>query len=100
MFMHANLAHIFFNMFGVFMFGRILEQLWGSKKLLIFYTITGLGAAFVHLTVNYFQMNHMMDLANQFYHSPNYNLFNQIVNKYLIGPASELADQFHAAMVL
>ncbi len=58
MFMHANVAHIFFNMFAVFMFGRILEQLWGSKKLLIFYTITGLGAAFVHLTVNYFQMSH------------------------------------------
>src|SRR3990172_7990046 len=33
-FMHGSLGHIFFNMFGVFMFGRILEQLWGSKKLL------------------------------------------------------------------
>jgi membrane associated rhomboid family serine protease len=81
-FMHANLAHIFFNMFGVFMFGRILEQLWGSKKMLIFYTVTGLGAAFIHLTVNYFQMNHMLSLAHQFSNTPSYTLFNQIVTKY------------------
>jgi membrane associated rhomboid family serine protease len=94
MFMHANVAHIFFNMFAVFMFGRILEQLWGSKKLLIFYTITGLGAAFVHLTVNYFQMSHMMDLANQFNTNPSYTLFNQIVNKYSPGGASNQVVTF------
>jgi membrane associated rhomboid family serine protease len=93
-FMHANLAHIFFNMFGVFMFGRILEQLWGSKKLLIFYTVTGLGAAFIHLTVNYFQIGHLMNLASQFYTTPNYTLFNQIVNKYSLGGASNQIVDF------
>ena len=82
MFMHANLAHIFFNMFGVFMFGRILEQLWGSKKMLIFYTVTGLGAAIIHLAVNYFQMSNMLSLANEFQATPGYSLFNQIVTKY------------------
>jgi membrane associated rhomboid family serine protease len=94
MFMHANLAHIFFNMFGVYMFGRILEQLWGSKKILIFYTVTGLGAAFIHLTVNYFQITHLMNLANQFYASPNYTLFNKIVNKYSMGGASDQVVSF------
>jgi membrane associated rhomboid family serine protease len=94
MFMHANVMHIFFNMFAVFMFGRILEQLWGSKRLLVFYTITGLGAAFVHLTVNYFQLNHLMDLANQFNNSPSYTLFNQIVNKYYPGGASNQVTSF------
>lgn len=93
-FMHANLAHIFFNMFGVFMFGRILEQLWGSKKMLIFYTVTGLGAAAVHLTVNYFQINHLMSLANQFYNSPSYTLFNQIVSKYIPGSSSDWLVNF------
>ncbi len=82
MFMHANLAHIFFNMFGVFMFGRILEQLWGSKKMFIFYLVTGLGAAFIHLTVNYFQMGHMMNLVNEFNAHPSYSLFNEIATKY------------------
>jgi membrane associated rhomboid family serine protease len=88
-FMHGSLMHIFFNMFAVFMFGRILEQLWGSKKLLIFYTITGLGAAVVHLTVNYFQINHIMSLAQQFNDSPSYTLFDQIVTKYLPGNPSQ-----------
>ena len=91
MFMHANFSHIFFNMFGVFMFGRILEQLWGSKKMLIFYTVTGLGAAFIHLTVNYFQMSHMISLANQFDATPGYELFNNLVTKY--GSRSRDYDQ-------
>ncbi len=95
-FMHANLAHIFFNMFGVFMFGRVLEQLWGSKKMLIFYTVTGLGAAFIHLTVNYFQMNHMLSLAHQFTSTPSYTLFNQIVTKY--GSRADQYDQIMSFM--
>ena len=51
------------------MFGRILEQLWGSKKMLIFYTVTGLGAAFIHLTVNYIQMNHLIEYGECSLHS-------------------------------
>jgi membrane associated rhomboid family serine protease len=94
MFMHANWGHIFFNMFGVYMFGRILEQLWGSRKMLIFYTVTGLGAATIHLTVNYFQMNHMIELANSFYSSPSYTTFNTIVNKYIHGRSSTELTNF------
>jgi membrane associated rhomboid family serine protease len=48
MFMHANLAHIFFNMFAVWMFGSRLEMVWGGQRFLIFYLITGLGAALLH----------------------------------------------------
>lgn len=58
MFMHAPLgqggiAHIFFNMFALFMFGRILEQVWGGKRFFIYYLVTGLGAAVIHSLVNY-----------------------------------------------
>lgn len=35
MFMHANFQHIFFNMFAVWMFGRVLEQVWGPKRFFI-----------------------------------------------------------------
>lgn len=45
MFMHGSFSHVFFNMFAVFMFGRTLEMVWGAKRYLIFYVITGLGAA-------------------------------------------------------
>ena len=44
MFMHGSFMHLFFNMFGLFMFGGILEHKWGPKRFLNFYLITGLGA--------------------------------------------------------
>ena len=54
MFAHGGMFHIFFNMFALWMFGRILENLWGGKKFLIFYMLCGLGAAAIHLGVQYF----------------------------------------------
>lgn len=45
--------HILFNMFGLWMFGRILENVWGGKRFLLFYIICGVGAAAVHLLVEY-----------------------------------------------
>jgi membrane associated rhomboid family serine protease len=47
MFMHDthSIEHVFFNMFAVYMFGRVLEQVWGPKRFLLFYLVTGLGAA-------------------------------------------------------
>ena len=46
--------HILFNMFGLWMFGRVLENVWGPKRFLLFYLICGVGAAVVHLAVQYF----------------------------------------------
>lgn len=45
--------HILFNMFGLYMFGRILENVWGPKKFLIFYLSCGVGAAVTHLAMQY-----------------------------------------------
>lgn len=49
MFLHDthSFSHIFFNMFGVYMFGRILEHVWGTKKFLFYYLLTGFGAAII-----------------------------------------------------
>lgn len=47
MFMHGGLEHIFFNMFALYMFGGILERLWGTKRFLFYYLVTGVGAAIV-----------------------------------------------------
>ena len=44
MFMHANVAHIFFNMYALYMFGTAMETVWGSKKFLFYYLFTGFGA--------------------------------------------------------
>lgn len=57
MFMHGNVMHIFFNMFALYSFGVVLEQIWGGKKFLFFYISCGLGAALLHLGVNYYQLN-------------------------------------------
>lgn len=46
MFMHGGFAHLLFNMFGLWMFGRVLEAFWGPKKFLLFYFICGVAAAF------------------------------------------------------
>lgn len=46
--------HILFNMFGLYMFGRILENVWGPKKFLFFYLACGVGAAVSHLAMQYF----------------------------------------------
>lgn len=54
MFMHGNLGHIFSNMFAVFMFGSILERVWGGKRFLTFYLITGFGAMLLHMAVQMF----------------------------------------------
>jgi membrane associated rhomboid family serine protease len=46
-----NLAHIFLNMFALFMFGRSLEQYWGARRLLLYYLICALTAAATQLAV-------------------------------------------------
>ena len=51
MFMHGGIAHIAFNMLGLFMFGNVLERVWGPKRFFIFYFTTGLGAVILHLLV-------------------------------------------------
>jgi membrane associated rhomboid family serine protease len=56
MFMHGNFGHILFNMFALWMFGYALENVWGGKRFLIYYMITGLGAALIHLGWNYFEL--------------------------------------------
>lgn len=67
MFMHGGFFHIFFNMYTLYVFGSVLERMIGSRKFGIFYFVCGLGAAALHLGVEYLQaqsfMNAMADGA-------------------------------------
>ena len=56
LFMHGNFTHLFFNMFALWMFGKVLENVWGGKRFLIYYMITGLGAAAIHLGVSQYEI--------------------------------------------
>ncbi|MBD0331756.1 MAG: rhomboid family intramembrane serine protease [Chitinophagaceae bacterium] len=83
MFAHAPnmIFHILFNMFALWMFGRILENVWGGKRFLIFYLACGIGAALCHLLVQYFRFNHAEELAV----AGNFEAAQQILNS--LGPA-------------
>jgi membrane associated rhomboid family serine protease len=61
MFMHANLTHIFFNMFALWMFGCVIENVWGPKKFLFYYISCGIGAGLMQELVQYIAI--YMDLS-------------------------------------
>lgn len=63
MFMHdpGSFGHVFFNMFSVFLFGRTLEMVWGSKRFLIYYLTTGIGAGLVQEVTWFFSLKDAID---------------------------------------
>ena len=64
MFMHGNFTHLLFNMFALWMFGSVLEQVWGPKRFLTFYMITGIGAGLMQLLVAFFRIQSLeLDLS-------------------------------------
>lgn len=64
-FMHADISHIFFNMLGVYIFGQVLEEIWGPKRYLIFYLLTGLGAALVQYVIMNMQIADTLSIINE-----------------------------------
>jgi membrane associated rhomboid family serine protease len=60
MFLHGSLTHVFFNMLALWMFGSVLENVWGSRRFLIFYIVCGLGAALMHLLFLSYELMPMM----------------------------------------
>ena len=66
MFMHdpGNILHILFNMFALWMFGSTLENLWGTRRFLLFYLLCGLGAGFIQVLAMGVDMSRLADLYN------------------------------------
>ena len=64
MFMHGGIWHLFFNMYALYIFGQILENVWGPKRFFIYYMVCGLGAAFIHETVILFQYERLMNVIS------------------------------------
>ncbi len=57
MFLHGGTGHIFSNMFGLFMFGPMLEHFLGSKRFLILYIVSGIGACLLHGVINLYEIS-------------------------------------------
>jgi len=53
MFLHAGFSHIFFNLFALWMFGQAIENYWGTQRFALYYFLTGIGAAILHMLVAY-----------------------------------------------
>ena len=97
MFMHGNFSHIFFNMFALWMFGSVLEQVWGPKKFLLYYIITGIGAALVHYMVFYFQISPALQSMDAFITNPDLATLQQFISnhQFNLGNSSpEFAQSF------
>ena len=51
MFLHGGFTHLFFNMYALYIFGSVLERVWGTKKFLFYYFATGIGAGLIHIGI-------------------------------------------------
>lgn len=60
--MHGGVGHLFMNMFGVYMFGALLESYWGAKKFLNYYLICGIGAFGLHQLISYIEIQQLMSM--------------------------------------
>jgi membrane associated rhomboid family serine protease len=86
MFMHGDpfdvqqtIMHIFFNMYALWMFGRILENLWGPQRFLVFYIVCGLGAALCHMAVLTFEYSSFHTAFMHYQEHPSFVEYAQLV---------------------
>ncbi len=82
MFMHANFIHLLFNMYALWLFGTVLERLWGPKRFLVYYLITGFGAAFLHTAVSWYEIHRFVAAAQAFLAYPDLDHFMRFYAKY------------------
>jgi len=100
-FMHAYFEqgglyfwHIFGNMFGLFIFGPILERFWGPKKFVAFYLITGIGSGLIFSAVEFIEIRPLQKQAEVYADNPNSEDFTSFVIENKIYQFHEFADQY------
>ncbi|QGY43704.1 rhomboid family intramembrane serine protease [Maribellus comscasis] len=92
MFMHGGFTHILFNMFALWMFGRVLESVWGPKRFLMYYMITGIGAIALHTLISYFEISAMQNTIQAFQNTPSPEILDQFVQKNLPNSSVQVRD--------
>jgi len=81
MFMHADFWHLFSNMFGLFIFGPLLEQFLGPKKIIILWMVCGIGSGVLYSGYTAYQMNHLDNQVESFLNEPDPEVFNKFVSE-------------------
>ena len=98
-FMHSKtfIAHIFFNMFALVMFGPPLEMRWGARRFLFYYIFCALGAATLHLGYNYYEYSQMQTVINSFAENPSASTALDYFRNYIPGfkNTGEYAEYIH-----
>lgn len=94
MFMHSpeRITHILFNMFALWMFGRVLESVWGPRRFLTYYFVTGLGAIALHTFVNYLEISSIQNAIDAFQNTPSPDLLDLFVHKNLPNATAQVQD--------
>jgi len=84
--LNATLMHIFSNMFALWMFGSILENVWGPKRFLTFYLICGLGAAVLHMGVVAWGFHGVEQAFNAYQANPTPGAMRAFIDEYVTRP--------------
>jgi membrane associated rhomboid family serine protease len=103
MFMHgdpydvqATVMHIFFNMYALWMFGRILENVWGPRRFVIFYIVCGLGAALCHMGVLTYEYTSYHNAFMHYQENPNFVDFVHFIKQYQVGINPQFISEWGA----
>jgi len=98
-FMHSSVdfTHVLFNMFAVWMFGRVLEQVWGAKRFLIYYVVSALGAAGVYLLYITYDLHVIHEAILNIQNNPSPELFSEFVKKYI--PLENLNEEYRGHII-
>ena len=97
MFLHGGTWHLISNMFALFMFGPMLESAWGSKRFVIFYLITGVGAGILYSGINYIELNALNTGIQEYITNPDPYMFVDLVKSnsiYLSDDMLNFIDNF------
>lgn len=82
MFMHGSFMHLFFNMFGLWLFGSVLEDVWTPRRFLVFYLACGFGAALFHLGTLWWENHQLMADLEAFVQHPTLQAYQAYYSKY------------------
>lgn len=85
MFMHGGFSHILFNLFALWMFGSALENVWGPKRFLTYYMVTGIGAAVIQLLVNWYSFYGIEQAFALYQANPTPEAFAAFMNSNFMG---------------
>ncbi len=79
LFLHGSFTHLLSNMFGLWMFGSVLENTFGPKRFLTYYLLCGLGAALLHSIVVGYEFHLLEDAFAVFQRNPTFDQYEQFL---------------------